>query len=241
MQKLILRGSLFISLVLFLLTPSFAAASTLLDYPPIDLGYGIIQYDPQLMNGLHSGFSFVATSSFSFDQVSQWECVNNGISDLVARVYKGNPQALVEVASSSPIRVAHSCPGDIFQHSYLVTQDEWRDTLTFPAKIDVTQGERITIFFEQINKPLPSAYLVVGVRPTPESGDVVGKTSLTTALVPALGWSPLSPFYPAYQLGLTEQGCTVECYSNVLFLPGIEASRLYDISGNEIWLSDNDT
>lgn len=38
-----------------------------------------------------------------------------------------------------------------------------------------------------------------------------------------------------------DPGCTVNCYDNVLFLPGIEASRLYDISGNEIWLPDNDT
>jgi pimeloyl-ACP methyl ester carboxylesterase len=29
--------------------------------------------------------------------------------------------------------------------------------------------------------------------------------------------------------------CTINCYSNVLFLPGIEASRLYDKTGHQLW------
>ncbi len=37
-----------------------------------------------------------------------------------------------------------------------------------------------------------------------------------------------------------EVGCTVDCYSNVMFLPGIEGSRLYDSSGNRRWLSSGD-
>lgn len=35
--------------------------------------------------------------------------------------------------------------------------------------------------------------------------------------------------------------CTTNCYSNVMFLPGIMGSTLYDGAGKEIWLSDNDT
>ena len=34
--------------------------------------------------------------------------------------------------------------------------------------------------------------------------------------------------------------CTQNCNSNVMFLPGIEASRLYDANNNEVWLPPND-
>lgn len=46
-----------------------------------------------------------------------------------------------------------------------------------------------------------------------------------------------------YEQWLTEepQGtCVVNCFSNVLFLPGVMGSNLYDLTGNRVWLSDND-
>ena len=37
-----------------------------------------------------------------------------------------------------------------------------------------------------------------------------------------------------------EDHCVINCYSNVLFLPGIMGSRLYDATGNVRWLSEDD-
>ena len=39
----------------------------------------------------------------------------------------------------------------------------------------------------------------------------------------------------------TAPPCVTNCYSNVMFLPGIMGSNLYNGTGKEIWLSDNDT
>ncbi len=39
----------------------------------------------------------------------------------------------------------------------------------------------------------------------------------------------------------TAPPCVTNCYSNVMFLPGIMGSDLYDLSGNKKWLSSNDT
>lgn len=90
--------------------------------------------------------------------------------------------------------------------------------------------------------PLADIYNSV-FGPTRDISDLAGKTSSTPVIIPPSDVNQFSPYYPAFELVDETSDCTpgtVGCYSNVLFLPGIMGSRLYDSTGNVRWLPEDD-
>lgn len=84
-------------------------------------------------------------------------------------------------------------------------------------------GGRIAVYFQESSftgtaTALAGVYCLYGCAPAAENGTVVMKLSVPT--------------------------CTVDCFSNVLFLPGIMGSRLYEQDGSsdkELWVSLTDS
>ncbi|KKS27718.1 MAG: hypothetical protein UU88_C0003G0046 [Parcubacteria group bacterium GW2011_GWC1_42_11] len=55
------------------------------------------------------------------------------------------------------------------------------------------------------------------------------------------GWSRVCAGYGTVVIQQSDVPCTINCYSNIMFLPGVMGSRLYDENGQELWVSSDDS
>ncbi len=221
-------------------SPLLATTTNVLSVPPVNYGFVPTGWNWSAMSGAISGLSLTATTTLSFDRLTMHECALGGLQGEIAHVYVGPMDALIEVATSSYNPVTSYCPPNIFQDTGRLTLPESERLYSFPRPIDIPMGATLTILFEP--ESLPSNPGGVAHAITAESGVdslFVGKVGpASVALSPYA--SPGVSYRPAFSLSLSiPDGCTVNCYSNVLFLPGIESSRLYrpDYQGgtDQLW------
>jgi len=224
----LLRGA--IVSFLFFTSPliSLAATTPLQSEPPVNLGWGV----PVLLpwpdfSGTPNGFTLIASSTQTFNQVTLWTCSNNRVVSARVHVYKGELDNLVEVASSTSVAPNIFCPSNLPQRPWLITGDEYRFTAPLQNSVQVDTGERLTVFVDF--SPYNGGYLLVGAHPARSASDFITMASTTAAtLIPP---DPVYPYFPSFELAF-DDGCVGQCVSNVLFLPGIEGSRLYRQEGS---------
>ncbi len=223
MQKSFLTG--FILFLSFFASPSLSLASTtpLQSEPPANLGFVPTLLPWPDFSGVPNGFTLIASSTQTFNQVTLWTCSNNQIVISRIHVYKGELDNLVEVASSTPISPHIFCPSNLSQRPSLITGDDYRLSYPLQTPVSINTGERLTIFVD--SSPYNGGYLLVGAHPTRLASDFITMASTSAAtLIPP---DPVYPYFPSFELSF-DDGCIGACVSNVLFLPGIEASRLYE-------------
>jgi len=220
----LLRGAIISFLLLTSPLVSLALTTPLQSEPPVNLNILLPWPD---FTGAPNGFTMIASSTGTFNQVSLWACSNNRVVISRVRVYKGELDNLTEVASSTPRSPNIFCPSNLSQRPWLITGDEYRFTSPLQNSVEITQGERLTIFVDF--SPYNGGHLLVGAHPTRSASDFItmGSTTAATIIPP----DPRDPSFPSFELAF-DDGCVGECVSNVLFLPGIEASRLYQEEGS---------
>ncbi len=224
MPKTLLRTVILLSIIFGFQS---ASASTLSERPQ-NLGWGYPTALPWPdFSGQLNGFTLVATTTFTADTVSVWTCTNNGIVTPVFHVYKGNLDQLTEIASGTPTQSAQICPSNIFQLPGLLTSDTYKYTQPLNTPVTLAPGERLTVIID--SSPY-HGYLVLGAQSTSTIASFVTQTSAnSSAIIP---FDPIYPYDPAFELNQSSTPCTINCNSNVLFLPGIEGSRLYQQQGS---------
>jgi len=90
-------------------------------------------------------------------------------------------------------------------------------------------------FGTDISALIPIITVSTGASVSPESGTAQDFSSPVTYTVTAGDGST-----QAYVVTVTAT-CITDCFSSVLFLPGLEASRLYDASGDQLWEPDGNS
>lgn len=169
--------------------------------------FGTLDDAPVMELGIWSGNDFTTTASTTLEIWAQWNGVSSNILDVMFRTANGNP---FDGSATSTAYVI----GDPGMYTIVhVTATTSLEHYSLPARVGevIHHGDHLGTF-------LYPSYSAYGANHSLGALGTVPYLALCEGDCDATSTPPAPP-------------CTHDCYDNVLFLPGIEGSRLYEGTG----------